>query len=259
MEEPVVDVHVEGSRELITGPTWPPKAVEHRPLYLRPRRKLSPEPELTGAEHAFPDGFYQAPLTVTDRVEILSWRTDAFTVPTGMIGTGAAHLFVEIDQPDTNFILRFWDEAPGGKRQLVTTAYLKASHRELDPERSTEGSPVHPHARAVPVGPGTIGPVWCSRSPRLLRPTEEAGHHMAFFYATAHRSGGSTVPWQGSARTTWPRPRSAACWPRRRSSRSPRWTRSSGAVPTKRGRTTATSDAWPACSRAFPPRCPPPP
>src|SRR5690606_15881922 len=70
--------------------------------------------------------------------------------------TGAAHLFVEIDTDDTNFILRLWDEAPGGRRQLVTTGYLKASHRELDEERTTEGNPYHPHTRAVPVEPGTI-------------------------------------------------------------------------------------------------------
>ena len=37
----------------------------------------SPEPEPMGAEHAAPDGFYQAPLTVTDKVEILSWSTRA--------------------------------------------------------------------------------------------------------------------------------------------------------------------------------------
>ncbi len=43
-----------------------------------------------------------------------------------MVGQGAAHLIAQIDQPGTNFILRMWDEAPGGKRQLVTTAHLKA-------------------------------------------------------------------------------------------------------------------------------------
>ncbi|MFC8391333.1 CocE/NonD family hydrolase C-terminal non-catalytic domain-containing protein [Streptomyces sp. NPDC057238] len=43
-----------------------------------------------------------------------------------------------------------------GKRQPVTTAYLKASHRELDEERTTEGDPRHPHTRAVPVEPGKI-------------------------------------------------------------------------------------------------------
>ncbi|CAI9410507.1 CocE/NonD family hydrolase [Nocardioides sp. T2.26MG-1] len=156
LDEPTVEVHVEGSRTYVTGDTWPPKPVEHRELFLRPRRKLSPEPETMGVEHAAPDGFYQAPLTVTDRVEIISWSTDPFTEPTEMIGTGAAHLFVEIDQPDTNLILRFWDEAPGGGRQLITTAYLKASHRELDEERSSYGDPVHPHTRAVPVEPGVI-------------------------------------------------------------------------------------------------------
>ena len=72
-----------------------------------------------------------------------------------MIGTGAAHIFAEIDQPDTNFILRLWDYAPNGKRQLITSGYLKASHRELD-ERTTEGNPFHPHTRTVPVEPGQI-------------------------------------------------------------------------------------------------------
>ncbi|MGW9405795.1 CocE/NonD family hydrolase [Arthrobacter sp. NPDC055585] len=156
MDEPAVSVFVEGSREVVTADSWPPKDVEYKPLYLRTRRKLSDEPELLGTQCAAPDGFYQAPLTVTDKVEILSWSTDAFEQRTEMIGTGAAHLFVEIDQPDTNFILRLWDAAPNGKRQLITTGYLKASHRELDTERTTEGNPYHPHTRAVPVEPGKI-------------------------------------------------------------------------------------------------------
>jgi putative CocE/NonD family hydrolase len=156
MDEPAVRVFVEGTRTVASGNQWPPKEVEHRPLYLRPRRKLSPESELMGPEHAAPDGFYQAPLTVTDKVESVKWSTAVFEQPVEMMGTGAAHLFVEIDQPDTNLILRLWDEAPNGKRQLLTTGFLKASHRELDEERSTEGNPYHPHTREVPVEPGKI-------------------------------------------------------------------------------------------------------
>ena len=155
MDEPAVRVHVEGAREIVTAEHWPPKDVEYRSLHLRPRHKLSAEPELMGAEHAPPDGFYQAPLTVTDKVEILSWSTGPFTRDTELIGTGAAHLFVEIDQPDTNLIMRLWDVAPDGSRQLVTTGFLKASHRELD-DRTSEGNPYHPHTRAVPVEPGVI-------------------------------------------------------------------------------------------------------
>lgn len=155
MDEPAVSVFVEGSRERVAADQWPPKRIDYRPLYLRPRHKLSPEPELMGAEHAAPDGFYQAPLTVTDRVESVVWSTERFEEATELIGTGAAHVFASIDQEDTNFILRLWDIAPSGRRQLMTTGFLKASHRELD-ERTTEGNPYHPHTRAVPVRPGEI-------------------------------------------------------------------------------------------------------
>ncbi|MGI5158788.1 CocE/NonD family hydrolase [Microbispora sp. CA-102843] len=155
MDEPAVSVFVEGSREVVTAEQWPPKEIEYKPLYLRPRHKLSREPELMGAEHAAPDGFYQAPLTVTDKVEIVSWSTEPFEEPTELIGAGAAHLFAEIDQDDTNLIMRLWDVAPNGSRQLITTGFLKASHRELD-DRTTEGNPYHPHTRAVPVEPGKI-------------------------------------------------------------------------------------------------------
>ena len=155
MDEPAVTVFVEGSRKRVTGSRWPPKDVDYRSLYLRPRRNLSFEPEAMGADYAAPDGFYQAPLTVTDKVEILSWSTKPFEEPTEMIGTGAAHIFAEIDQPDTNFILRMWDYPPSGNRQLITTGYLKASHRELD-DRTIEGNPYHPHTRAEPVEPGKI-------------------------------------------------------------------------------------------------------
>jgi predicted acyl esterase len=155
MDEPAVTVFVEGAHKRVTGTAWPPKPVAYTALYLRPRSKLSREPEPMGVEYAAPDGFFQAPLTVTDKVEILSWSTEAFEVPTEMIGTGAAHLFVEIDQPDTNLIVRMWDYAPSAKRQLITTGYLKASHRELD-DRTTEGNPYHPHTAAVPVTPGTV-------------------------------------------------------------------------------------------------------
>jgi uncharacterized protein len=155
MDEAAVSVFVEGSRTVVTAQQWPPKDVEHRSLYLRPRGKISAEPEPMGPDHAAPDGFYQAPLTVTDTVQILSWTTAPFEGDTELIGTGAAHLFAEIDQPDTNFILRLWDAAPDGSRQLITTGFLKASHRELD-ERTTEGDPYHPHTRAVPVEPGRI-------------------------------------------------------------------------------------------------------
>ncbi|BAS12340.1 hypothetical protein AHiyo8_06430 [Arthrobacter sp. Hiyo8] len=107
---------------------------------------------------------------MTDKVEILSWSTQPFEQDSELIGAGAAHIFAEIDQIDTNFILRLWDTAPNGQRQLITTGYLKASHHELD-ERTTEGNPYHPHTRSVPVEPGRSRSTYCAstRSPTRSR------------------------------------------------------------------------------------------
>jgi predicted acyl esterase len=155
MDEPAVKVHVEGTRQWMSGDQWPVTTVEYRPLYLRTRGMLDPAPEPLDSTHAHTEGFYQAPLTSTDKVEKLSWATAPFETATSIHGVAAAHIFAAIDQDDTNFILRLWDEAPGGKRQLVTTGFLKASHRELD-ERSTEGNPCHPHTRSAPVEVGVV-------------------------------------------------------------------------------------------------------
>lgn len=94
-------------------------------------------------------------MTLTNDTAKLSWATPAFTEPAEMQGVGAAHIFAAIDQDDTNFILRFFDQGPTGQRQLITTGYLKASQNELSPE-STEGNPVHPHTSKTPVTPGEI-------------------------------------------------------------------------------------------------------
>ncbi len=165
MDEPAVKVHVEGTKQWETGSHWPIKAVEHRALYLRGAGLLSPDPEPKPESESesdpesesgpLADSFFQVPMTLTTVTEKLIWSTEPFEQATSMHGVGAAHLHVAIDQDDTNLILRLWDQAPSGKRQLVTTGFLKASHRELD-ERSKPGDPYHPHTRSVPVEPGVI-------------------------------------------------------------------------------------------------------
>lgn len=79
-----------------------------------------------------------------------------FREPAEFTGTGALHIFAEIDTEDTNFIAKLYDVAKNGSRTLMTSGYLKASHRELNEEKSTYGEPWHPHNRTIPVTPGEI-------------------------------------------------------------------------------------------------------
>lgn len=156
MDEPPVSFAMEGTYEKRYAEQWPPPNTEHKDFYLRPRHKISAKPEPLSAEYAHPDGFYQAPLTVTNKTQSVKWRSDVFREEVEFAGTGALHIFAEIDTDDTNFIAKLYDVDPNGKRTLMTSGYLKASHRELDEDRSKRGEPWHPHTRAVPVPPGEI-------------------------------------------------------------------------------------------------------
>ena len=50
--------------------------------------------------------------------------------------------------------MRICDIDPQGNRVAVTTGWLKASLREIDPALSQPWAPHHPHTRRVPVVPG---------------------------------------------------------------------------------------------------------
>jgi len=134
---------------------WPLPETQWTEYFLRPNGKLTLEPEWLHEEFAVPDGFYQAPLTVTDRVVELSWMTDPLSYDMAMAGPGAMHVHVAIDTPDTNLITKIYDVAPSGSRTFVTSGYLKASHREVEPG-SPPWAPKHPHSRSVPVPIGEV-------------------------------------------------------------------------------------------------------
>jgi putative CocE/NonD family hydrolase len=108
------------------------------------------------ADHAPPDGFYQAPFTVTSDVQSLKWTTAPLLEDTEITGPAALHVHVAIDTDDTNLIAKLYDVDAQGNRQVVSSGYLKASHRELDPAQSEPWRPHHPHTRSVPVTAGEV-------------------------------------------------------------------------------------------------------
>ena len=156
MDEAPIQVYVEGARKWGHEKEWPLPGTQWSEFFLRPRHRLSAEAEPLDTHDAPPDGFYQPPMTVTADVEMLSWTSAAFEQPVEMTGPGALHIHVAIDNDDTNLIAKLYDLRPDGSRQMVTSGYLKASHRTLDKERSQPWKPVHPHREAVPVTPHEI-------------------------------------------------------------------------------------------------------
>ncbi|SDH60462.1 hypothetical protein SAMN05192534_1084 [Alteribacillus persepolensis] len=156
LDEESIQMFVEGENKWRGVKQWPLPETEYKTFYLRPRHRISENPEPLGAEQAPPDGFYQVPLTVTNETQSVKWKSDKFMEDTEMTGQGALYVYVEIDTDDTNLITKVYDVDPYGNRQLVTTGYLKASHRELDKSKSEPWKPHHPHTRSEPVPPGEV-------------------------------------------------------------------------------------------------------
>ena len=156
MDEPPIKLFVQGINEWRYEREWPLARTRWTKYFLRSRHRLLTEPERFDADVVPPDGFYQAPLTVTSNVASLKYRSPAFPENTEVTGPCALYLHATIDSDDTNWIVRVFDVDPQGNRSQVTSGWLKASHRELDAAGSEAWAPLHPHTRSVPVAPGEM-------------------------------------------------------------------------------------------------------
>ncbi|MBX5466020.1 MAG: CocE/NonD family hydrolase [Firmicutes bacterium] len=94
-----------------------------------------------------------------------------FTEPTDVVGHMAVRLYMAAEEgEDLDVFVAIWKLDREGQvvpfpyyAQFndgpVALGWIRASHRELDPERSTEFQPVLAHRRALPVRPGEIVPL----------------------------------------------------------------------------------------------------
>jgi predicted acyl esterase len=147
-----------------TAGRWPPVETEYRPLYLRASSgTLEPEPSDVEEEVSYDSlGSGLAPRRA-------AFET-TFDTPTELIGHTVATLYVSAPQARAEdldvFVALFKLDADGNHVGFpyyaqfedgpVAVGWQRASHRELDPARSTPYLPVLAHQRALPVPRGEI-------------------------------------------------------------------------------------------------------
>ncbi|MCA1655287.1 MAG: CocE/NonD family hydrolase [Pseudonocardiaceae bacterium] len=88
----------------------------------------------------------------------LCYDTEQLDEDLEVTGPIAVVLHADIDQTDTNWIVRLRQIDQAGRELVLTQGFLNASHRAVEPARSVPGSPHHPHTAEsiAPVEPGRI-------------------------------------------------------------------------------------------------------
>jgi uncharacterized protein len=155
MNEPPVKIYMQGANKFRLEKEWPLPETEHTKVFLRRWESLSFEPELYQPD---PDCFLQQPLYLSTKRDSVKYLSPPLPSDMEVLGPAALNLYASIDTDDTNWIAKLYDLAPGGSQTRLGKGYLKATHRALDPQKSTSARPFHPHTRESlqAVKPGEI-------------------------------------------------------------------------------------------------------
>jgi uncharacterized protein len=153
LSEPPIRMFTQGINQWQDQSEWPLPGTEWEKCYLRRWEALAFAPE---HHQPHPDCFLQQPLFLSNKRDSVKYISAPMPEDVTVIGPAALNFFASLDTEDTNWIIRLSDLAPGGTETNLAKGYLKASHRAIDPDKSTPYEPYHPHAQSVPVNPGEI-------------------------------------------------------------------------------------------------------
>ena len=159
MSEPKVKIWVRGREAWRYADEWPLLGdTEWTRLHLHAGGRLGKEAPAAGEASTKMHYEPALPVTInaplTPRPEFLSYVTEPFERDTEIVGPMALTLQAALSGPDGDFIVAVKEVAPDNAEFVLTRGWLRASHREVDPQRSKPWRPFHPHTRAVPLEPG---------------------------------------------------------------------------------------------------------
>jgi uncharacterized protein len=167
-----VEYYLQGADRYAAAPTWPPPGTDFRRFDLgagtirrhSARHERGRASYVTNPAAGMSMTFNQyGTVAATPYVPLdqrlegpqgATFRTRALERPLRLTGPMALHLVASSTAPDTDWHARVVDVAPDGSESVISEGSLRASHRRLDPGRSTWARPYHPHTDPRPIEPG---------------------------------------------------------------------------------------------------------
>lgn len=155
MDGPPIQLYIEGENRWRGEAEWPPARAEWKKFFLGGgsgglEGSLSENSGATGERTYVNDPMNREWRYGNPR---LVYRTEPMSSPMELTGPLSMHLVARSSIEDTDWIVTLLDESPDGETRILTRGCLRASHRELDEEKSRPGRPWHPHTRSVPLKP----------------------------------------------------------------------------------------------------------
>jgi len=128
----------------------PPKGEAAPDSYAYPGPSLGNEDGVVFGQHNLLWKAQEAPASS------LSYTTPPLTRDAELFGSGSANVWLSSTAPDTDLQITLTEVRPDGQEVYVARGWLRASHRALDPSRSTALAPFHTdqEADALPLDPG---------------------------------------------------------------------------------------------------------
>jgi putative CocE/NonD family hydrolase len=113
----------------------------------------------------------------------LVYRTEPLEKEMELTGPLALYLRAASSASDIDWLVFIGDESPDGRVRELCKGWLRASHRKIDPARSTPAKPYHPHLIAEPIQPGDVNeyPIEIWPICNVFKP----GHHIRLEVANA--------------------------------------------------------------------------
>jgi predicted acyl esterase len=154
MDEPPIQIFVQGINQWRYENEWPLARTKWTKLYLRGNGLLNENPPTLDEE---PDSFTQIPwLEEGKESPSVQYTTAPLAEDFEVTGPIALYLYASLSTQDAHWMVDIKDVDTDGSEKLVTKGWLKASHREVDESKSKPYQPFHPHLRNLPVEPGRV-------------------------------------------------------------------------------------------------------
>ena len=158
MEGPPIQLYIHGDDCWRSEQEWPLARTQWRDFFLSGSAdgREGVLAEVAGSEQVRRYEFDPSTPEALRGEPRLIYRTEPLERELELTGPLALYLQASSTVPDIDWLVFMADESPDGQVRQLCKGWLRASHRRIDPSRSTPSKPYHPHLTPEPIEPGVV-------------------------------------------------------------------------------------------------------